>query len=426
MRFQRTKGAAADVKELEYVAALLQTCMPETRANGTVSSVDLQRLLCSRYGFTGLKHPKVIEMVRAFAGDDMTSRAARIRHESIVEKQGKPSAAGRLHKSLRKSLQPYQEKKDDLTPADDYDDKEDENDKEDVGSESDKEGEPEEEDELDESELLEEYLDIVQILATLLIPNLASAAHDFRNQTEHVSPPDSSLPSEPKVAANDDNVAKEQSLLYPPENLFQGALKMLLASLSQYHQDSESPPIVHTDLVESLLWEFGEHERAQDFDLVHEMVDAASSVSGTLDEEALVNALTYDLQDWKVGQEDRLSTFFYDVYGFELGQKDPTATKASSQAQVEEQEDINKFDAQKVDKDEFDYERDRVDHTNIDFVVDSHSSVSLVVLIWVFYLFIALSYGTLAQSLVNPPCIIESSTSPGAFGCQLAVALWTW
>ena len=47
--FQRRVGAAADAKELEYIIALHQTCMPQTRENATVSSLDVYRLLRSRY-----------------------------------------------------------------------------------------------------------------------------------------------------------------------------------------------------------------------------------------------------------------------------------------------------------------------------------------------------------------------------------------
>lgn len=47
--FQRRVGAAADAKELEYIIALHQTCMPHTRENATVSSLDVYRLLRSRY-----------------------------------------------------------------------------------------------------------------------------------------------------------------------------------------------------------------------------------------------------------------------------------------------------------------------------------------------------------------------------------------
>jgi hypothetical protein len=44
------------------------------------------------------------------------------------------------------------------------------------------------------------------------------------------------------------------------------------------------------------------------------MVEVARSPSGRLDVEAFADALTSDLDEWQVGNEDRLSTIFYDVF----------------------------------------------------------------------------------------------------------------
>jgi hypothetical protein len=60
-------GAPADVKELEYISALHQTCVPDARANVTVSSLDIQSLLSSRYGLK-LSHQECIDIVRGLGG----------------------------------------------------------------------------------------------------------------------------------------------------------------------------------------------------------------------------------------------------------------------------------------------------------------------------------------------------------------------
>ena len=65
--FKRMLGAPADVKELEYISALHQTCVPDTRENGTVSSLDIQALLASRYGLF-LSHAECIEIIRGLGG----------------------------------------------------------------------------------------------------------------------------------------------------------------------------------------------------------------------------------------------------------------------------------------------------------------------------------------------------------------------
>ena len=75
-------------------------------------------------------------------------------------------------------------------------------------------------------------------------------------------------------------------------------------------------PIVDEEFVRSILIELGEHERAEDNDLVHDMVQVAQSQSGLFDEEAFCNAISADIQDWKVvGNEDAVATFFEEVFG---------------------------------------------------------------------------------------------------------------
>ena len=60
---------------------------------------------------------------------------------------------------------------------------------------------------------------------------------------------------------------------------------------------------------------------ASDYALIDKMVEAASSSTILLYEEAFVNALTLDLSEWKIGSEDNLATSFFDVYGFESYQE---------------------------------------------------------------------------------------------------------
>ena len=80
------------------------------------------------------------------------------------------------------------------------------------------------------------------------------------------------------------------------------------------------PPLTES-LVRRLLEAHYEYERAADADLVRDMVtmaaDAAGDASGRLDVDAFVRALTADLDLWEVGSDDRLSTTFYDVFGYD-------------------------------------------------------------------------------------------------------------
>lgn len=50
VQFERPVGAWADVAELEYVAAMHQTCTPELRRDGSIYAIDIVHFLSSRYG----------------------------------------------------------------------------------------------------------------------------------------------------------------------------------------------------------------------------------------------------------------------------------------------------------------------------------------------------------------------------------------
>ncbi|KAG7348535.1 hypothetical protein IV203_017240 [Nitzschia inconspicua] len=48
-RFDKPTGSYADTKELEYIAALMQTCRP-MRPDGSIEVNDIMYLLVSRFG----------------------------------------------------------------------------------------------------------------------------------------------------------------------------------------------------------------------------------------------------------------------------------------------------------------------------------------------------------------------------------------
>ena len=96
---------------------------------------------------------------------------------------------------------------------------------------------------------------------------------------------------------------------------------------------------MNAELVRSLLLAGDEYERAADSVIIDKMVEVASSSSGLLDEEALVNALTSDLSEWKVGCEDNETTTFFDVWGFEsYREKERGRRREASVREAENQE----------------------------------------------------------------------------------------
>ena len=77
LRFQRKIGAAADIKELEYMIALHQTTARQT---ATISSVDVHRFLRSRYALSpkAVSQNRIAELLLSLGGGEdviMSSRA---------------------------------------------------------------------------------------------------------------------------------------------------------------------------------------------------------------------------------------------------------------------------------------------------------------------------------------------------------------
>ena len=112
-----------------------------------------------------------------------------------------------------------------------------------------------------------------------------------------------------------------QSLRPLPHYALPGKIKELwwskLVKADPHHLDEKrlvQEPRVDEDTVRKLLIQFGEYGHADNPKLIREMVQAAQSTSGFLDEEAVVNALASDLGDWDIESDYRISSFFHDVF----------------------------------------------------------------------------------------------------------------
>ena len=570
--FTRTVGAAADVKELEYIAALMQTCLPETRSNGTVGSLDIQRLLKSRYGLTKLTHEECIQMTRGLGGclgaverkPSSSSRLSPVSDSDSIKHDG--SRQQRMITSVNKTVGEERLQSQSVPAKDEQQDKQ-TSEKASAPNKNESasilvqqgllsssasqpvpmisspdalpENQNDEQQDLQPTndwELPEEYLDIVQLTSLLLIPVFVQEA---RAGTEPESPETANAPREKPNVPNS-TYLKTTSAPSLPENIISRGLAMILkdslVNLSNQVVDEESSnglgdtaeptqrqsqsyPVLTPQLVQAILLDQGEYERAQDAILLDEMVQAATFFrpnmmeSGgkeeldfenlsqpLLNETALLNALTRDLlvNEWPKNTENSMTTMFSDVFGndetaFTIPTshknipesarkyssrsrndifsddeahmeikllpshecKNDTDTLPAPLSDLKEKDDTEEckndndtslapaknreetFDVEKgsttCPKDLADRKSKtfnvltRVDHSNIDFVIDAHSSVVLVIFIWVFYILQSLTYAVLLKSLVQAPCQASNSDSVGVtFGCQLANALWTW
>ncbi|CAB9507079.1 expressed unknown protein [Seminavis robusta] len=346
--FERTVGPKADYQELEYISALHQTGVTGTRTTGTISSLDVLRFLKSRHSID-ITHEQAIDIVRGLGGvggadgspelkmSVARSVAERIRSER--EQQRLLDEQAEIHPHLKWTSLTSSKPRASTKSA--------------VSAEaSDRNTSPKD---VDEGKMLVEevlnpklrYLDLVQMTSIILIPTLARMAQEWRqassNNHSNLGNDEKNQQETKDEDDKEENGTAEEDFapLDPqPNGLLEFVLENMIRVVEAHDSDNfkgsvlgedvevlykdsklsddrsdERKTILTPDLVEALLLENGETERAHDTKLIREMVEMAQSKSGTFDVEALANALTLDLQDWNVGCEDRESTYFSDVFG---------------------------------------------------------------------------------------------------------------
>jgi hypothetical protein len=125
---------------------------------------------------------------------------------------------------------------------------------------------------------LDEYLDLVQVLAVLLIPMLARCSSACSTSSTNGE----------SVAAADSSSAPYYSPLSPqPSNLLQEFVHILLDEYIRTNNDSNilEPVlscIANEEFVTNILMQVGELERAKDVSLIREMVAAAAASTTAL------------------------------------------------------------------------------------------------------------------------------------------------
>ena len=185
---------------------------------------------------------------------------------------------------------------------------------------------------------------------------------------------------------------------------------------SNFSKGIFSPPLVTSDLVAALLLKNGENERAKDTKLIERMVQAAHSSSGRFDEEALVNALLSDVEDWGVNWEDQMSSYVFDIFGTE-DLRDFERLELFRNERESSGSFINNDGIQTMHR-----VRKRGMASSIDSVMDSYASNATLIAIWSFYIVATLVYANLVRvaNFYNLHC------KPGAFWCTFEQTLFTW
>ena len=337
----------------------------------------------------------------------------------------------------------------------------------------------------EQQEPQEEYLDLVQILSLLLIPYFARSAKEWREgfpdppvvhrrQGNRCTQPYwnlvhrllSSSATRLHNLCNGLRPQPDPIHVFDPKRmglLLHGGGTITTTTSSSSGYDEEAFPLLDEALVEDLLLQHGELERAGDRQLVQEMVQAATTASGRLDAGALVQALALDLGDWKVGSEDHLSTFFEDVFGvtdphkvekLEFLEKDSTGRADEEEGGGSNGDESVHFEESNMaviirecrglccccinignvllrrccaviscccgggGPSPFQAER-----SDVDMVRDSHLSVTTMVGIWLFYITTAITYISLIASISSLEDFCDDKEN---FGCLCLNKIVTW
>ena len=398
-----------------------------------MSSLDIQALLTSRYGLH-LSHVECLEILRGLGGTSLSDPEVAMKEDMTIRYQqmALQSIAQRRKKKIKavSSLLPFSGKRNrdseniNVIPSSERGQEAGELS---AGVDADPGAELR-----DDADIPEEYLDLVQILSILLIPVLAQAADQFRKgqQQQHTG--------EVVASASDNKEREGEETLHPkPDTLLKDVHFMLLKQIRSFgsekghkeDEDPDTPPFLEQALMEEILLECGETERAENTQLLQEMIEAATSSSGRLDLEAFVKALSSDLDLWPLESESRTTTFFFDVFGESRAQ----VNDAISVGRINVLSDSHdKAENDKTDDPEQEGDRqfgsftkeNSIDHSDIDFVVDIHASVVVMLVIWFFFLMASITYASIFQSLVSAPCVDEGRKNQ--FGCLLSSQLWNW
>ena len=360
--FNRPIGAAIDVRELEYISALLQTDLPHLRRDGTIKARDILIYLRSRYGLV-VELDQALDILLGLGGDCLDEQL----DEALLDVD-KMALRDHEHRTRQQMLEMALENGSTINPILEshirrrYKSTSSKMEMSDEKKDNEKNPSPSKKKSAagDTEERLARYaedanLDLVQLLSIIVMPTLARAGKEWVMRNIDGTDP-GEMPVDDKIESSHwtltywrkryrlkkkrADVARIQSLRPNPNHIIEDVYQMLLSTIEDDEHDraemanlggvsfmsslarDESSPMLNAKLVRRLLECYGEFERAADTELVDEMLriaigDRGSGTEPIFDEESFVRALAADIGAWEVGCEDNISTAINDVLGFE-------------------------------------------------------------------------------------------------------------
>ena len=135
----------------------------------------------------------------------------------------------------------------------------------------------------------DEVVDLIELVAIIMIPLLL------------------------KASMVEEGKALPEGVLPPPPGLLESVSKVMLHDSTGDHDGH----LLTSDLVKKIFRCYGEHEMANNDELVEEMIQAAGGSGIPLDASAFARALTNDVKLYDLKWETTKSTVLQDVFGDE-------------------------------------------------------------------------------------------------------------
>eukprot|EP00590_Aulacoseira_subarctica_P012192 CAMPEP_0172416184 /NCGR_PEP_ID=MMETSP1064-20121228/2637_1 /TAXON_ID=202472 /ORGANISM="Aulacoseira subarctica , Strain CCAP 1002/5" /LENGTH=415 /DNA_ID=CAMNT_0013153645 /DNA_START=440 /DNA_END=1683 /DNA_ORIENTATION=- len=338
--FNRPIGAAADVKELEYVSVLMQSQLPDLRKNCTVSATDISLFLHSRYGLN-VPHKDSLEIVQALGGEgaalipkdeSSSKRSTQVSVKKALVPLFKRSSSENISTCLPEDVASSAKNSNLELPQS----------VEDSGSESRKKSSEK------NATLPEQYLDIVQLMSMRLIPSLVQAACSNDNPIDVVinEEDDGGVSNTGILRPHSDHIDGSTRPLPPKKNnqqwqtqlsprIFRDVLRFIIVRLSDWDEEAANLDINASNLelvltesrMRRILSLIGEDDQTgADAGLIRAMMERCAETNDrgefVLNASSFARALTSDVDLWKAKWVDRKSTFYFDVFGAAVGEVD--------------------------------------------------------------------------------------------------------
>eukprot|EP00581_Thalassiosira_minuscula_P000876 CAMPEP_0183743918 /NCGR_PEP_ID=MMETSP0737-20130205/65465_1 /TAXON_ID=385413 /ORGANISM="Thalassiosira miniscula, Strain CCMP1093" /LENGTH=1005 /DNA_ID=CAMNT_0025979549 /DNA_START=161 /DNA_END=3178 /DNA_ORIENTATION=- len=371
MKYTKPAGAVADLRELEYISALHQTCA-ELRQDGSIRTEDISKFLLSRFGIRATDEELSDTIAKGFSGggvseeDGDTLDLCEVMAMLLVPTLLKAEMS--LHRDLLERMR-IRNSYLNTNGSDDYFDEFDE-----LGRIK-----------FDDDDELEEHGYDSNKKSSI------HKLHTLKAGEDHVWYP------------KDEN--RVRSLRgedrWPDSDLIGFVLSMILRDVT----GDDTPKPMTRDLLKKIFVFYGEHEIAEDEGLLDEMISVArdgtaSSETPILNEITLAHCLTEDVRAYDITTENRLSTTVQDVF-----------TEMHHGASVPE-EDLRSPD--KV-----------FTFPAIDYAVDTFRSKAFVILLWVIWAIVILIWINTGALKPDVKCE-EKENAYQEFGCRIGQGIVNW